>query len=142
MHALNSHTMSQWMRLKVFTKMRYVEEHKEVCHLEIIQCNYHVVASYIGCEVKMACKDVNTHNKQEILKISIQLSLSINELSTLKLTSNMTWRRLKMIDLTQLAHNYITKHTIKTLTIKLFGRAAVSVEWRQSLEACYSAIVQ
>ena len=50
-----------------------VEEHREVCPLEIIQCDYHVV----GCDVKMARKDMNTH-KQE--KIEVHLSLSINEL--------------------------------------------------------------
>ena len=62
-----------------------VEEHREVCPLEIIQCDYHVV----GCEVKMARKDMNTH-KQEMMEI--HLSLSINELmetrEQLQLTQN------------------------------------------------------
>ena len=50
-----------------------VEEHREVCPLEMIQCDYHVV----GCKVKMARKDMNTH-KQEMMEV--HLSLSINEL--------------------------------------------------------------
>ena len=50
-----------------------VEEHREVCPLEMIQCDYHVV----GCEVKMARKDMNTH-KQE--KMEVHLLLSINKL--------------------------------------------------------------
>ena len=58
-----------------------VEEHREVCPLEIIQCDYHVV----GCEVKMARKDMNTH-KQE--KMEVHLSLSINELMELQFTQN------------------------------------------------------
>ena len=49
-----------------------VEEHREVCPLEIIQCDYHV-----GCEVKMARKDMITH-KQDIK--GVPLSLNINEL--------------------------------------------------------------
>ena len=50
-----------------------VEEHREICPLEIIQCDYHVV----GCKVKMARKDTNTH-KQETMEE--HLLLSINEL--------------------------------------------------------------
>ena len=54
-----------------------VEEHREICPLEIIQCDYHVV----GCKVKMARKDVDTH-KQEMMEV--HLSLSINELMETK----------------------------------------------------------
>ena len=55
-----------------------VEEHKKVCPLEMIQCDYHVV----GCTVKMARKDMNTH-KQEMMEK--HLSLSINELMEIKM---------------------------------------------------------
>ena len=54
-----------------------VEEHREVCPLEMIQCDYHIV----GCKVKMARKDMNTH-KQEMMEV--HLSLSINELMETK----------------------------------------------------------
>ena len=54
-----------------------VEEHREICPLEMIQCDYHVV----GCRVKMTRKDINTH-KQETMEE--HLSLSINELMETK----------------------------------------------------------
>ena len=54
-----------------------VEEHREICPLEMIQCDYHVV----GCRVKIARKDINTH-KREMMEE--HLSLSINELMETK----------------------------------------------------------
>ena len=54
-----------------------VEEHREICPLEIVQCDYHAV----GCRVKIARKDINTH-KQETMEE--HLSLSINELMETK----------------------------------------------------------
>ena len=61
------------------------EEHRKVWPLEIIQCNYHGVAMQLGCEVKMACKDINTYNKQEVMEGAIHLSLGINELMHTKM---------------------------------------------------------
>ena len=93
-----------------------VEEHREVCPLEIIQCDYHVV----GCDVKMARKDMNTH-KQE--KMEIHLSLSINELMHTKMqlkpsvsTQNELNHEVRKAkeDLTQQL-----AHTEKNLTAKL-----------------------
>ena len=65
-----------------------VEEHREVCPLEMIQCDYHVV----GCKVKMARKDMNTH-KQEMMEV--HLSLSINELMENKMQLKSTQNNLK-----------------------------------------------
>ena len=65
-----------------------VEEHREVCPLEMIQCDYHVV----DCEVKMARKDMNTH-KQE--KMEVHLSLSINELMETREQFQFTQNNLK-----------------------------------------------
>ena len=65
-----------------------VKEHREVCPLEIIQCDYHVV----GCKVKMARKDINTH-KQETMEA--HLSLSINELMETRKQLKSTQRNLK-----------------------------------------------
>ena len=50
-----------------------IEEHREICPLEIVQCDYHVV----GCKVKTTRKDMKVH-KQEMMEV--HLSLSINEL--------------------------------------------------------------
>ena len=33
----------------------------------------------------MACKDINTHNKHEMMKVAIHLSLSIDELMHIKI---------------------------------------------------------
>ena len=65
-----------------------VEEHREICPLEIIQCDYHVV----GCKMKMARKDINTH-KQETMEV--HLSLSINELMKTKMQLKSTQNKLK-----------------------------------------------
>ena len=65
-----------------------VEEHREVCPLEIIQCEYHVV----GCEVEMAHKDMNTH-KQEMMEV--HLSLSINELMETRKQFQLTQNNFK-----------------------------------------------
>ena len=78
-----------------------VEEHREVCPLEIIQCDYHVV----GCEVKMAHKDMNTH-KQEMMEV--HLSLSINELMHTKINLKHDVEKTKD-DLTQ----QLVLHTAK-----------------------------
>ena len=78
-----------------------VEEHREVCPLEIIQCDYHVV----GCEVKMARKDMNTH-KQEMMEV--HLSLSINELMYMKINLKHDVEKTKD-DLTQ----QLVLHTTK-----------------------------
>ena len=76
-----------------------VEEHREVCPLEMIQCDYHVV----GCKDKMARKDMNTH-KQEMMEL--HLSLSINELMETKvqlkcIQSNLKQNVEKTKDVTQ-----------------------------------------
>ena len=65
-----------------------VEEHKEICPLEIVQCDYHV----IGCKVKIARKDIDTH-KQEMMEV--HLSLSINELMETKMQLKSTQNNLK-----------------------------------------------
>ena len=65
-----------------------VEEHREVCPLEMIQCDYHVV----GCKVKMARKDMNTH-KQKMMEV--HLSLSISELMETKMQLKATQNSLK-----------------------------------------------
>ena len=65
-----------------------VEEHKKVCPLEKTQCDYHVV----GCKVKMARKDMNTH-KQEMMEV--HLSLSINELMETKMKLKSAQNNLK-----------------------------------------------
>ena len=65
-----------------------VEEHKKVCPLEVIQCDYHVV----GCKVKMARKDMNTH-KQEMMEV--HLSLSIDELMETKVQLKSSQNNLK-----------------------------------------------
>ena len=65
-----------------------VEEHREVCPLEIIQCDYHI----IGCKVKMARKDTNTHKREAM---EDHLSLSINELMETKMNLKSTQSNLK-----------------------------------------------
>ena len=65
-----------------------VEEHREICPLEIIRCDYHVV----GCKVKMTRKDINTH-KQEMMEV--HLSLSINKLMETKMQLKSTQNKLK-----------------------------------------------
>ena len=39
-----------------------VEEHKKMCPLEVIQCEYYVV----GCKDRMAHKDQKKHNKEKM----------------------------------------------------------------------------
>ncbi|XP_065916949.1 TNF receptor-associated factor 3-like [Dysidea avara] len=51
-----------------------VEEHKKMCPLELIQCEYHVV----GCEKRMARKDQKKHNKE---KMEEHLSFAIRQLT-------------------------------------------------------------
>ncbi|XP_065918820.1 TNF receptor-associated factor 4-like [Dysidea avara] len=51
-----------------------VEEHKKMCPLELIQCEYHVV----GCEERMARKDKKKHNKE---KMEEHLSFAIHQLT-------------------------------------------------------------
>ncbi|XP_065916908.1 paramyosin-like [Dysidea avara] len=51
-----------------------VEEHKKMCPLELIQCEYHVV----GCEERMARKDQKKHNKE---KMEEHLSFAIHRLT-------------------------------------------------------------
>ena len=85
-----------------------VEEHREVCPLEMIQCDYHVV----GCKVKMARKDMDTHKQG---KMEVHLSLSINELmetkTQLESTQNKLNREVQKTkdDLTQQLVLYTTK---------------------------------
>ena len=54
-----------------------IEEHRKMCPLEMIQCDYHI----IGCMEKMVRKEMSKH-KQEAMKE--HLSLSINELIVTK----------------------------------------------------------
>ncbi|XP_065916948.1 putative leucine-rich repeat-containing protein DDB_G0290503 [Dysidea avara] len=51
-----------------------VEEHKKMCPLELIQCEYHMV----GCEERMARKDQKKHNKE---KMEEHLSFAICQLT-------------------------------------------------------------
>ncbi|XP_065916952.1 TNF receptor-associated factor 3-like [Dysidea avara] len=51
-----------------------VEEHKEMCPLELVQCEYHVV----GCEKRMARKDQKKHNKE---KMEEHLSFTTHQLT-------------------------------------------------------------
>ncbi|XP_065917309.1 hyaluronan mediated motility receptor-like [Dysidea avara] len=51
-----------------------VEEHKKMCPLELIQCEYHVV----GCEERMTRKDQKKHNKE---KMEEHLSFAIRQLT-------------------------------------------------------------
>ena len=75
-----------------------IEEHRGICPLEIIQCDYHI----IGCKAKMARKDIHTHKQETMEK---HLSLSINELmetkKQLKLTQNDEIEKPTKDDLTQ-----------------------------------------
>ena len=65
-----------------------VEKHREVCPLEMIHCDYHVV----GCKDKIARKDMNIH-KQEMMEM--HLSLSINELMETKTQLKSAQNNLK-----------------------------------------------
>ena len=78
-----------------------VEEHREVCPLEKIECDYHVV----GCEVKMARKDKNTH-KQEMMEV--HLSLSINELMETRKQLQFTQNNFKH-EVEKTAQQLVTK---------------------------------
>ncbi|XP_065917607.1 uncharacterized protein [Dysidea avara] len=51
-----------------------VEEHKKMCPLELVQCEYHVV----GCEKRMARKDQKKHNKE---KMEEHLSFTTHQLT-------------------------------------------------------------
>ena len=82
-----------------------VETHREICPLERVQCDYHV----IGCKVKMARKDINTH-KQEMMEV--HLSLSINELMETK-------RQLKSAQLEVEKTNHKVEKTKDDLTQQL-----------------------
>ena len=57
-----------------------VREHINVCPLQLIQCKYHI----IGCEVTMARKDQEKHNKEMMEE---HLSLSVTELAATKAKS-------------------------------------------------------
>ena len=93
-----------------------IKEHREVCPLEIIQCDYHIV----GCEVKMARKDMNTH-KQE--KMAAHLSLSINELmhTKMQLKSTVSTQNELKNEVTKAKEDLIQQlaRTEKNLTTKL-----------------------
>ena len=39
-----------------------IEEHRKVCPLEVVQCEYHDV----GCDIKLARKDIDTHIKNQM----------------------------------------------------------------------------
>ena len=71
-----------------------IEEHRKICPLEVIQCDYHV----IGCTVRIARKELSKH-KQEMMEE--HLSLSINELIVTKaqLKSTATEQQLTALQL-------------------------------------------
>ena len=98
-----------------------VEEHREICPLEIIQCDYHVV----GCKVKMAREDINTH-KQETMEE--HLSLSINELME-------TRRQLKSAQFEVEKTNHKVGKTKDDLTQQLVWHTTIVANVEQQLTA-------
>ena len=66
-----------------------IHEHKKVCPLEVIQCEYHDV----GCDIKLVRKDLNAHIKDEM---SEHLNLMKNYLANTNEELRLTEKKLKM----------------------------------------------